>query len=127
MTDEEVLDQLGLVSFSRILIHFSGECCSGLLLAAHETSAATLTWTLYELSRHRKIQQQLRDEIQSFSDLEARLSGELTMKDYDSMPVLLAVLKVNTLPPYHQQCISTDIKPTSIGDSPPLSHSYRNG
>ncbi|KAF9019066.1 cytochrome P450 [Hymenopellis radicata] len=50
-----------------------------LILAGHETSATTLTWILYELSRHPEHQERIRKEVAAIRD---RLgdSGRLTPK-----------------------------------------------
>ena len=64
-----------------------------IVIAGHDTTAGTVSWLLYELSKHPKDQDRLREEIrehrrrlapgEDFSDL-----------DYEAMPVLNATLKV---------------------------------
>ncbi|KAF8575867.1 PAH-inducible cytochrome P450 monooxygenase PC-PAH 1 [Ramaria rubella] len=64
-----------------------------LLLAGHETTAGTVTWTLYELSTRPHLQAKIREEIK-----EARRQAgrqELGPSDYESMPYLVATLKAS--------------------------------
>lgn len=65
-----------------------------ILFAGHETTANSLTWTLWELAKHPEIQKRLRTEIREAEvAARARGSGELTLHDIESMPYLQAVLK----------------------------------
>ncbi|KAF8589249.1 cytochrome P450 [Ramaria rubella] len=65
-----------------------------LFLAGHETTASTITWALYELSKHPGLQRKVRDEIRTVcAQAAARGSTELTVTDLDSMNYLLAVMK----------------------------------
>ncbi|KAK0438178.1 cytochrome P450 [Desarmillaria tabescens] len=73
MSDEEIYSQL-----------------STFTLAGHDTTATTTAWILYELSRHPHIQSQIREEILQTRE---RCQGDLTSNDYDSMPLLNAVIK----------------------------------
>ena len=66
------------------------------MLAGHETTATTTSWALYELSKDRELQSELRKEIK---ETRARCvqrggTGELSLVDLDSMQYLLAVVKV---------------------------------
>ena len=66
------------------------------MLAGHETTATTTSWALYELSKDRELQIELRKEIK---ETRARCvqqggKGELSLVDLDSMKYLLAVVKV---------------------------------
>ncbi|TFK50720.1 cytochrome P450 [Heliocybe sulcata] len=60
------------------------------LLAGHETTSNSLTWTLWELAKHPEVQTRLRNEIRE-AELKAR--GELSLSDIEHMPYLQAVLK----------------------------------
>lgn len=73
MSDEEIYSQL-----------------STFTLAGHDTTATTTAWVLYELSRNPHIQAQIREEILQTQE---RCQGDLTSSDYDSMPMLNAVIK----------------------------------
>ncbi|KAF8579966.1 cytochrome P450 [Ramaria rubella] len=65
-----------------------------LMFAGYETSASTVAWGLYELSRHPKFQDQIREEIkQTRIQAAQRGDGELTVADLDSMKYLLAFMK----------------------------------
>jgi alkylphenol/PAH-inducible cytochrome P450 monooxygenase len=65
-------------------------------LAGHETTANTLAWLLWELSKSPHFQDKSREEIkQKRADIAAR-GGEATdfsMEDLESMPFLQALLK----------------------------------
>jgi len=64
-----------------------------MVLAGHDTTASTISWLLYELSRNPKDQERLRDEIhERRKGLDA--GEELKASVYEAMPVLNAVLKV---------------------------------
>lgn len=75
---------------------------SALTLAGHETTANTLSWLLWELSKQPKFQDMLREEIQEkrkeISMLGAHEEGvdevDFTMEDFESMPFLQALIKV---------------------------------
>ncbi|KAK0227596.1 cytochrome P450 [Armillaria fumosa] len=73
MSEEEIYSQL-----------------STFTLAGHDTTATTTAWLLYELSRHPHIQAQMREEILQTREC---CHGDLTSSDYDSMPLLNAVIK----------------------------------
>jgi cytochrome P450 len=63
-----------------------------LIIAGHDTTAATLSWILYELAKDTASQSKLRQEIRQFR---AKKSGDTTFSpaDYDNMPYLNAVIK----------------------------------
>jgi alkylphenol/PAH-inducible cytochrome P450 monooxygenase len=66
-------------------------------LAGHETTANTLTWMLWELSKAPHFQNKLREEIKQKREKIAARDGEnadFTMEDLESMPFLQALLKV---------------------------------
>ncbi|KAK0210062.1 cytochrome P450 [Desarmillaria ectypa] len=60
------------------------------VLAGHDTTANTMAWLLYELSRHPEDQAKVREEI---AIAKSNAPGALTSSDYDSMPWLNAVIK----------------------------------
>ncbi|KIJ43524.1 hypothetical protein M422DRAFT_169815 [Sphaerobolus stellatus SS14] len=64
---------------------------SALLVAGHETTASTMAWLLYELSRNQDLQDKLRREIAESQ--RRRGSEELTTQVFESMPLLQAILK----------------------------------
>jgi cytochrome P450 len=68
------------------------------MLAGHETTANTLNWTLFELCRHPEVQNKLRLEIRAQElKIRERRESDFTWKDYESMPYLNAVVKVDLL------------------------------
>jgi len=69
---------------------------SVIILAGHETTANTLSWMLLELSRNPEIQTKLRYEIRTMEHtIRSRGDSEFKASDFDAMPYLLAVVKVN--------------------------------
>ncbi|KAF9237603.1 cytochrome P450 [Melanogaster broomeanus] len=67
-----------------------------LLVAGHDSTASSLTWTLYELSRHPEDQQRVRDEIREAkakARAEARGDDDLIPSDYDAMAFTNAIIK----------------------------------
>ncbi|KAK0203697.1 cytochrome P450 [Desarmillaria ectypa] len=59
--------------------------------AGHETTATTLTWTLYELAKNPDLQTKLRHEVK---DMEKAISGgDCSVANFESMPYLQAVMK----------------------------------
>ncbi|KAI0743376.1 cytochrome P450 [Daedaleopsis nitida] len=65
-----------------------------LTLAGHETTAATLTFLFYELTRHPEYQTRMRQEI---SDVRARVrargDNDFSMEDLDSMTLCMNAIK----------------------------------
>ncbi|KAF8578884.1 PAH-inducible cytochrome P450 monooxygenase PC-PAH 4 [Ramaria rubella] len=62
-----------------------------LTFAGFETTATTLTWIFYELSRHAGVQDKLRREIKSTrANMTARGDKELTIADLESMKYTVA-------------------------------------
>ncbi|KAI0089032.1 cytochrome P450, partial [Irpex rosettiformis] len=67
-----------------------------LTLAGHDTTASMLTWLLWELAKHPKYQNHLREEIKQKREEIAERDGEgvdFKMEDLESMPFLQALLK----------------------------------
>ncbi|KAK0186184.1 cytochrome P450 [Armillaria mellea] len=60
------------------------------IFAGHDTTANTIAWLLYELSRHPDDQKRIRDEIKQ---VQMNCDGPLTSNDYDAMPFLNAIIK----------------------------------
>ncbi|KAF8589231.1 PAH-inducible cytochrome P450 monooxygenase PC-PAH 1 [Ramaria rubella] len=90
-----------------------------LILAGHETTASTMTWALYELSRHQEFQGTIREEIKATRARAAqRGDTELSVADLDSMKNLLALMK-ETLR-FHP-IVSTLIRMAGREDRIPLS------
>ncbi len=67
---------------------------STVILAGHETTASTLTWLLYELSRHPQDQNMMREEIRELRTKLPR-GTEFTMSHLDSMTFTNACMKVS--------------------------------
>lgn len=61
------------------------------MLAGHDTTANTVSWTLLELAQHPEMQQRLRQEIW---DKQLALGREFEYRDLETMPYLQAVVKV---------------------------------
>ncbi|KAK0186148.1 cytochrome P450 [Armillaria mellea] len=70
MTDDEIFSQLATFTF-----------------AGHDTTSNTISWLLYEISRHPGVQLRIRSEISKMRERDPSSS------DYDSMPVLNAAIK----------------------------------
>ncbi|PBK86305.1 cytochrome P450 [Armillaria gallica] len=60
------------------------------ILAGRDTTAGTIAWLLYDLSRHPEVQTKVREEI---SIARSKAPGALTWDDYDAMAWLNAVIK----------------------------------
>ncbi|KAF7430178.1 hypothetical protein PC9H_005878 [Pleurotus ostreatus] len=73
MDEDEVLSQMATV-----------------ILAGHDTTAASIAWILYELAKRPEEQAKVWEEIAHVRSLN---HGELTPADYDSMPFLNAIIK----------------------------------
>jgi hypothetical protein len=61
--------------------------------AGHETTANSLSWALFELTRHPDIQDKLRTEIRE--KIAEKGNNVFSGQDYESMPYLTAVVKVS--------------------------------
>jgi len=74
MNEEELLSQM-----------------STLILAGHETTAASLAWLLYELAKHPEDQIKIRAEVSALR--RAKSAHELTEADFNALPMLNAAIK----------------------------------
>jgi cytochrome P450 len=90
-----------------------------MMFAGHETTATTLSWCLYELSRDSEMQSRLRAEIRATENRLAE-EGDPVFKpsDYTSMPVLSAFIKEilrfhTTVLHIYRQPIKDDVLPLS--------------
>ncbi|KAJ8077814.1 hypothetical protein PM082_002249 [Marasmius tenuissimus] len=63
-----------------------------IIFAGHETTAFTMNWVLYELSRNPKVQEKLFHEIKQVRE-QTRNDGELLAKDLEGMAYLNAVIR----------------------------------
>ncbi|KAJ7167314.1 cytochrome P450 [Mycena crocata] len=65
-----------------------------IMQAGHETTANTMSWTLFTLTKHPHVQAKLRAEIQATERaVHARGDTEFTAADFDSMTYTIAVMK----------------------------------
>ncbi|TFK96159.1 cytochrome P450 [Pterulicium gracile] len=77
MNDDEILCQM-----------------STIILAGHDTTANTMAWTLYELSKHQDVQTALRDEIMDARKEHGIADDDpLSTQMLDALPLLNAVIK----------------------------------
>ncbi|KAL4269205.1 Cytochrome P450 superfamily protein [Pleurotus pulmonarius] len=86
-----------------------------IMLAGHETTANTVSWTLLELSRHPEMQRRLREEIWA---KQLDLGREFEARDLESMPYLQAVVKESlrfhpVAPMTHREAGRDDVLPLS--------------
>ena len=66
-----------------------------LVAAAQETTSSTLSWMLYELSKHPEYQVRIRKEIRAARALAIeRGNAAFTLEDLDDMQYTLAAIKV---------------------------------
>lgn len=77
---------------------------AALTFAGHETTANTLSWLLWELSKHPEFQDMLREEIRdkreeiSSRDVgDEKVKRDFSIEDLESMPFLQALLKVSCM------------------------------
>lgn len=65
------------------------------MLAGHETTANTLSWTILELCKNLDIQTRLRSEIREMErTIQQRGGSGFEARDFELMPYLAAVIKV---------------------------------
>ncbi|KIY53206.1 cytochrome P450 [Fistulina hepatica ATCC 64428] len=103
LTDVELVDQL-----------------RNIISAGHETTANSITWTLYEIACHPEYQQTLRKEIHA-KELEVRNREDnmMTAQDLEDMQFLNAVIKESlrfhpTAPIINRCSIANDVLPLSV-------------
>lgn len=98
LSEEEMIAQMQFVLYICLVsVHISNirRGCRTIILAGHETTANSLSWTLLELARKPEIQKKLRQEIRSKQrEVDVRGDSTITTQDLDSMPYLTAVMKV---------------------------------
>ncbi|KZT40727.1 cytochrome P450 [Sistotremastrum suecicum HHB10207 ss-3] len=67
---------------------------SAIMIAGHETTSNSVTWTLWELAKHPDIQDRLRSEIRSFVfEASERGLDAIPAEDYEKMAYTTAVMK----------------------------------
>ncbi|KAK1225573.1 hypothetical protein PQX77_011465, partial [Marasmius sp. AFHP31] len=96
-----------------------------MFIAGHETTATSLTWTLLELSRNPRIQDNLRNEINDKRRQlvnEGRTETGFKAEDFESMPYLNAVVKESMR--YHPAAPRIP-KTAMVDDVIPLSQGVR--
>jgi len=65
------------------------------MLAGHETTASTMNWLLWELSKDAEYQALCREEIARVrSEVVARGDADFSMLDMENMPHVTAIIKV---------------------------------
>ena len=66
------------------------------MLAGHETTASTMNWLLWELSKDLEYQALCREEITRVrAQVIARGDDDFSVADLENMPYLTAILKVS--------------------------------
>jgi cytochrome P450 len=66
------------------------------MLAGHETTANSISFSLLELAKHPEVQMRIRQEIREMNFAKAaRGESELDVQDLDSMQYTIAVVKVH--------------------------------
>lgn len=91
-----------------------------LTFAGHETTASTLSWMFWELAKHPKYQNRMREEIRATrAAIMARGDDRFTIDDLDSMTTVLNAIKVSIL--LQRESTAVDTVPW-IGNSPCPSH-----
>lgn len=117
-----ILVQSNLVEDARAQLSEREILCqiATLLVAGHDTTASSLTWLLYELSKHPEDQQRIRDEIKAArANAEARGDNDLLPSDFNNMDFTNAVIKEGLrLHPI----VPTLIREADSDDVIPLSH-----
>lgn len=86
---------------------------SAFTLAGHETTANTITWMLWELSKHPDYQDKMRAEIrQKRTEATARGDADFTIEDLESMEYLQAAIKVRCVYQTVHHTLMRDIQET---------------
>jgi len=90
-----------------------------MILAGHETTANSLSWTALELCKHPEIQTKLRNEIRAMErKIRERGDSGFTAQDFEAMPYMNAVVKESlrfhpVVPNIHRQATKDDVLPLS--------------
>jgi hypothetical protein len=101
LAEDEVIDQMQYVPFAYLLREFltlhvlSLSFIRTIMTAGHETTANTLSWVLFELTRHPEVQDKLRAEIRE--KIAEKGNNVFSEQDYENMPYLTAVVKVSRM------------------------------
>ena len=69
---------------------------SVIIVGGHETTANTLSWALFEMTKNVEIQNRLRAEIRK--KIQDKGNDVFTEQEYESMPYLNAIVKVRSNP-----------------------------
>lgn len=95
LSDYEMLSQVRSV---KLFLEAQSGIYSGfrtMMLAGHETTANSISFSLLELAKHPEVQMRIRQEIRETNFAKAtRGESELHVQDLDSMPYTIAVVKV---------------------------------
>jgi len=66
------------------------------MLAGHETTASSMNWLLWELSKDAEYQALCREEIARIrSEVISRGDDDFSMADLENMPHVVAIIKVS--------------------------------
>ena len=66
------------------------------MLAGHETTASTMNWLLWELSKDAEYQTLCREEIARIrAEVVARGDRDFSIADLENMPHIVAIIKVS--------------------------------
>ena len=66
------------------------------MLSGHETTASTMGWLLWELSKDAEYQTLCREEIARVrSEAIARGNDDITFEDMENMPYVTSIIKVS--------------------------------
>lgn len=94
-------------------------CLTTLILAGHETTATSLTWTLYTLARHPQVQAKLRAEVRAARAKAAEAGrDDLSPEELSGLEYLDAVTREMLRV---EPAVTATIRSSSAADSIPLS------
>ena len=81
------------------------------MLAGHETTASSMNWLLWELSKDLEYQAICREEIRQIRfQVIARGDDDLSIADMENMPHVTAIIKVNKKTPASASTLATDFR-----------------
>jgi len=96
MSNDELVSQVMWVWFRPRFPHYSDRFSRTLMLAGQETTASTMNWLLWELSKDAEYQALCREEIARVrSQVVARGDDDFSMTDMENMPHVTAIIKVS--------------------------------